>query len=202
MFGIAIARAVADAQITAVDWHAVLSVARENADAAGVTGRYHTLDGSAFDTDWGSGFDLVLLANFLHQLDRDGCVTLHRKARRSLVSEGRAVAIEFLLNEDRVSPRFSAMFAFQMLGSTPHGEAYTAREFEDMGRAAGFARDREAVATHYAKPHPVRAGMTCSGEQAPYEQPQADSVPSLPCRRCSPHVPFAKLEMLMAERPW
>ena len=45
MFGIAIARAVADAQITAVDWHAVLSVARENADAAGVSGRYHTLGG-------------------------------------------------------------------------------------------------------------------------------------------------------------
>jgi hypothetical protein len=31
------------------------------------------------------------------------------------------------------------MFAFQMLGSTPQGEAYTAAEFEDMGRAAGFA---------------------------------------------------------------
>ena len=50
------------------------------------------------------------------------------------------MAVEFLLNEDRISPRFSAMFAFQMLGSTPQGEAYTAREFEDMGRAAGFAR--------------------------------------------------------------
>ena len=49
------------------------------------------------------------------------------------------MAVEFLLNEDRASPRFSAMFAFQMLGSTPQGEAYTAREFEDMGRAAGFA---------------------------------------------------------------
>jgi hypothetical protein len=43
-------------------------------------------------------------------------------------------------NEDRVSPRFPAMFSFQMLGSTPQGEAYTAREFEDMGRAAGFGR--------------------------------------------------------------
>ena len=138
MFGIAIARAVADAQITSVDWHAVLSVARENADAAGVSGRYHTIGGSAFDTDWGIGFDLVLLANFLHQLDQDSCVTLLRKARRSLAPGGRAVAVEFLLNEDRVSPRFSAMFAFQMLGSTPQGEAYTAREFEDMGRAAGF----------------------------------------------------------------
>ena len=139
MFGIAIARAVAGAQITAIDWQAVLLVARENADAAGVSGRYHTLGGSAFDTDWGTGFDLVLLANFLHQLDRDACVTLLRKARRSLASGGRAVAVEFLLNEDRVSPRFSAMFAFQMLGSTPQGEAYTAGEFEDMGRAAGFA---------------------------------------------------------------
>ncbi|QOZ51673.1 methyltransferase [Bradyrhizobium sp. CCBAU 53338] len=140
MFGIAIAQAVVDAQITAVDWDAVLSVAQQNADAAGVSGRYRILGGSAFDTDWGSGFDLVLLANFLHQLDKDGCVTLLRKARKSLVSGGRAVAVEFLLNEDRVSPRFSAMFAFQMLGSTPHGDTYTVREFEEMGRAAGFAR--------------------------------------------------------------
>src|SRR5262245_11203063 len=139
MFGIAIARAVVNAQITAVDWHAVLSVARENADAAGVSGRYHTLGGSAFDTDWGSGFDLVLLANFLHQLDQDGCVTLLRKARRSLVSGGRAVAVAFLLNEDGASPRFSAMFSFQMLGSTPCGEAYTTQDFEEMGWAAGFA---------------------------------------------------------------
>jgi hypothetical protein len=46
--------------------------------------------------------------------------------------------VELVPNEDRVSPRFQAMFSFQMLGSTPQGEAYTAREFEDMGRAAGF----------------------------------------------------------------
>ena len=26
-------------------------------------------------------------------------------------------------------------------------------------------------------------------------------IPSLSCRRCSPHAPFAKLEMLTAERP-
>ena len=140
MFGIAIAQAVTGAQITAVDWQTVLSVARENAEVAGVSGRYHTLAGSAFDADWGSGFDLVLLANFLHQLDRDACVTVLQKARKSLVSGGRAVAVEFLPNEDRVSPRFPVMFAFQMLGSTPQGDAYTARDFEEMGRAAGFGK--------------------------------------------------------------
>lgn len=140
MFGIAIAQAVPHAQITAIDWQDVLSVARENAEAAGVSGRYHTRAGSAFDTDWGSGFDLVLLANFLHQIDRTACVTLLRKAHKCLVPEGRVAAIEFLLNEDRVSPNFPAMFAFQMLGSTPQGDAYTAREFEEMAREAGFAK--------------------------------------------------------------
>ena len=140
MFGIAIAQAFSDAQITAVDWQAVLAVAQENAEAAGVSGRYHTSAGSAFDAEWGSGFDLVLLANFLHQLDREACITLLRKARSSLVSGGRAVALEFLLNDDRASPRFSAMFAFHMLGSTPAGDAYTVNDFEEMGRSAGFGK--------------------------------------------------------------
>jgi hypothetical protein len=31
------------------------------------------------------------------------------------------------------------MFSFLMLASTPHGDAYTARELEDMGRRAGLA---------------------------------------------------------------
>ena len=140
MFGIAIARAVPGAEVTAVDWQAVLSVARESAEAAGVSDRYHTLAGSAFEVDWGNGFDLVLLANFLHQLEHEGCVALLRKVRKSLVSGGRAAVVELVPNEDRVSPRFPAMFSFQMLGSTPRGEAYTAREFEDMGREAGFGR--------------------------------------------------------------
>jgi ubiquinone/menaquinone biosynthesis C-methylase UbiE len=140
MFGIAIARAVPGAEIMAVDWQAVLSVARESAEAAGVSERYRTLAGSAFEVDWGSGFDLVLLTNFLHQLDPDTCVVLLRKVRESLVSGGRAAVVEWVPNEDRVSPRFQAMFSFQMLGSTPQGDAYTAREFEDMGRAAGFVK--------------------------------------------------------------
>jgi hypothetical protein len=32
------------------------------------------------------------------------------------------------------------MFAYMMLGSTPSGDAYTATDFQNMGRQAGFAR--------------------------------------------------------------
>jgi hypothetical protein len=140
MFGIALARAVPGAEITAVDWQAVLAVAQEAAEAAGVAARYRSLAGSAFEVDWGNGFDLALLANFLHQIDRDGCIALLRRVRGSLAAQGRVAVVELVPEEDRVSPRYPAMFSFQMLGSTPQGEAYTARDFEAMGRAAGFGR--------------------------------------------------------------
>ena len=142
LFGIAIAKAIPGAEITAIDWPAVLQVARENAAAAGVAERYRTVPGSAFEVDWGGGYDLVLLTNFLHHFDRNACVGLLERARKSLGGGGRVLAAEFVPNEDRVSPPFPAMFAFMMLGSTPSGDAYTAREFEDMGRAAGFERVR------------------------------------------------------------
>jgi ubiquinone/menaquinone biosynthesis C-methylase UbiE len=138
MFGITLAQAIPQVEITAIDWQAVLAVAEENAAAAGVSQRYRTLSGSAFEIDWGRNFDLVLLTNFLHHFDQETCISLLAKARRSLTSNGRVLAVELVPNEDRVSPAFPAMFAFMMLGSTPRGDAYTARQFQEMGREAGF----------------------------------------------------------------
>ena len=140
MFGISVAQAVPQAEITAIDWKTVLAVAKKNAEAAGIADRYRTLPGSAFEVEWGKGFDLVLLTNFLHHFDQKACVGLLEKARKSLKPKGQVLAAEFVPNEDRVSPPFPAMFSFMMLGSTPHGDAYTARELEEMGRQAGFEK--------------------------------------------------------------
>ena len=139
LFGITLAQAISGAQITAIDWQAVLQVAQENAEAVGVVDRYRTIPGSVFEVGWG-GYDLVLLTNFLHHFDQSTCVGLLEQARQSLGVGGRVLAVEFMPNEDRVSPPFPAMFSFVMLGSTPSGDAYTAGEFEEMGRAAGFER--------------------------------------------------------------
>src|SRR5438552_9089116 len=68
-FGIAVAKKVPDATITAVDWRDVLAVAQENAERAGIGSRYRTAAGDAFTIDWGSGYDLVLLPNILHHFD-------------------------------------------------------------------------------------------------------------------------------------
>lgn len=140
LFGIAFATNNQQAEVTAVDWKAVLEVAKENAQNAGVSDRYHTIDGSAFDVEFGSGYDVVLLTNFLHHFDPPTCETLLRKVHNSLADGGRAVTLEFVPNEDRVTPPDAAGFSMMMLTGTPGGDAYTFSELERMFANAGFSR--------------------------------------------------------------
>lgn len=140
LFGIAFAKNNPQAEIVALDWPKVLDVAQENATKAGVSNRYSTIAGSAFDVDFGTGYDLVLLTNFLHHFDPPTCETLLRKVYGSLNEGGRAVTLEFVPNEDRISPPEAASFSVMMLGSTPSGDAYTFSELEKMFANAGFKR--------------------------------------------------------------
>jgi ubiquinone/menaquinone biosynthesis C-methylase UbiE len=139
MFGITFAKKNPHAEIYAVDWKNVLELAKENARKAGIDGRYHTLPGSAFDVEFGTGYDIVLLTNILHHFDAATCETLLRKVHTALKPGGRAVTLEFVPNADRVSPPQAAGFSLTMLAATPAGDAYTFAELERMCRNAGFA---------------------------------------------------------------
>ena len=140
LFGIAFASQNKQAEVTAVDWKPVLEVAKENAEKAGVADRYSTIEGSAFDVEFGSGYDLVLLTNFLHHFDPPTNETLLRKVRAALADGGRAVTLEFVPNDDRVTPPEVAGFSLVMLVGTPSGDAYTFAELEQMCANAGFSR--------------------------------------------------------------
>ncbi len=140
LFGIAVAKRAPQARIVGLDWPAVLEVARENAAAAGVSDRYETIAGDAFQVDLGGPHDVVLLPNILHHVDAPTCESLLRRVHAALVPGGRAVTVEFVPNDDRVSPPDVATFAMVMLGTTPAGDAYTFAELEAMAKNAGFAR--------------------------------------------------------------
>jgi hypothetical protein len=112
-----------------------------------VESRYSTIPGNAFTVDFGGQYDLVLLTNFLHHFDPPTCENLLRKVHAALVAGGRAVTLEFVPNDDRVTPPEAATFSMVMLGSTPHGDAYTYAEFERMFRNAGFTRSE-----HFRQP--------------------------------------------------
>jgi 2-polyprenyl-3-methyl-5-hydroxy-6-metoxy-1,4-benzoquinol methylase len=138
LFGIEIAKQNPEAQVTGLDWAPVLRVALENARRAGVQDRYDMLPGSAFEVDFGGPYDAVLLTNFLHHFNKPTCVDLLKKVRASLKPGGRAATLEFVPNEDRVSPSVPAAFSLIMLATTEAGDAYTLSELTAMYHDAGF----------------------------------------------------------------
>jgi len=140
LYGIAFASNNPQAEVTALDWAAVLEVAKENAQKAGVADRYSTIPGNAFDVEFGSGYDLALLTNFLHHFDPPTNETLLGKVHDALADGGRAVTLEFVPNEDRVTPPDAAGFSMMMLTGTPSGDAYTFSELERMFANTGFSR--------------------------------------------------------------
>jgi ubiquinone/menaquinone biosynthesis C-methylase UbiE len=142
LFGIAVARRLPQAEIVGQDWANVLVSTRRNAHSAGISTRYSELSGDVFAVDLGSGYDVVLLMNLLHHFDRPACVSLLKKIHASLAPEGRLITLEFVPNEDRITPPIPATFSLMMLGLTPGGDAYTASEHQDMLRDAGFSASR------------------------------------------------------------
>jgi hypothetical protein len=148
LFGISIAKAVPEARVTALDWAAVLALAERNARAAGVSNRYRTIPGDAFEVDFDSGYDLILLPNFLHHFDRATCITLMRKVRAALSPEGQAIAVEFVADEDRLTPPQTASFALVMLATTPAGDALTRSDFALIADGAGFRSVSVAPLAH------------------------------------------------------
>ncbi|WP_109489509.1 class I SAM-dependent methyltransferase [Occallatibacter savannae] len=138
LFGIEVAKQNKQAHVTGLDWAPVLRVALKNAEKAGVRDRYDMLPGSAFEVDFGGPYDVVLLTNFLHHFDKETCGKLLKKVHGALKPGGYAATLEFVPNEDRVSPPMAAGFAMSMLATTVAGDAYTFSELKAMYEDAGF----------------------------------------------------------------
>jgi hypothetical protein len=65
-------------------------------------------------------------------------VSLLHKVHGALRPGGRAATLEFVPNEDRVSPPMAAAFSMTMLASTVAGDAYTLNDLTAMYHQAGF----------------------------------------------------------------
>ena len=137
-FGLAFAKQNPRVHLVALDWEAVLAVTTQNAAAAGIADRFSTITGDAFTVDLGADYDVVLVPNFLHHFNAAECTTFLKRVHAALRPGGQVVIVEFVPNEDRVTPPPAASFSLVMLGTTPEGEAYTFTDFQRMLSDAGF----------------------------------------------------------------
>lgn len=106
--------------------------------------------------DYGGPYDITLITNFLHHFDIPTCVGLLQKVHGALKPGGRVAVLDFVPNEDRVSPPMAAAFSLVMLATTASGDAYTFSQLQGMLHEAGFER----VAAHPVptSPHTVVTG--------------------------------------------
>jgi cyclopropane fatty-acyl-phospholipid synthase-like methyltransferase len=152
IFGIMVGQKYPNAQVYGADWNNVLAVAMENAAKLGVGDRYHTIPGNAFDSDFGTGYDVILVPNFLHHFDAATCEKFIQKLEGALADGGKILTVEFVPNDDRVTPPPSAMFPLVMLAATPAGDAYTFAELKRMFENCGFAHN-EIIELHPMPQH-------------------------------------------------
>lgn len=136
LFGMAVARLAPQCEIVAQDFPSVLQVTAENARAAGIP--ITLLPGSAFTAELGTGYDAVIVTNLFHHFEPKDNIALMKRFRMALRPGGRMLTLEFVPNEDRVSPPVPASFSLMMLVNTPAGDAYTMAEYSQMLEAAGF----------------------------------------------------------------
>lgn len=139
VYGISFAQQHPDVHLVALDWEAVLAVTEENALAAGIGSRFSKIVGDAFAVDLGNDYDVVLVPNFLHHFSIADCTFFLGRVHAALRPGGRIVIIDFVPNEDRISPPPSASFSLVMLGTTPAGDAYTFAEYQQMLEHSGFS---------------------------------------------------------------
>ncbi len=87
----------------------------------------------------GSGYDMVFFSAIVHMLSPDENALLMKKAARAVNPGGSCVVLDFVMNEDRISPKFGALFSLNMVAGTQHGDTYTEKEIREWLVAAGFA---------------------------------------------------------------
>ncbi len=122
-----------------LDIPAVAPLAEDYVREAGVASQVTVRPGDMLAGDYGSGYDLVLLNAICHMFSPQQNRKIFRHAFEALAPGGRLVVQDFILNPEKTSPQFAALFSINMLVATEEGASYNEAEYSDWLRAAGFA---------------------------------------------------------------
>jgi len=135
---IAFAQASPALQAEVLDLATVVPIAARHIAAAGLSDRVRTRVGDLRADAFGSGYDLALLSAICHMLGPDENRDLLRRVFAALSMGGRVVIQDFIMADEKTSPRAGALFAANMLVATPHGGTYSEAEYTGWLREAGF----------------------------------------------------------------
>jgi ubiquinone/menaquinone biosynthesis C-methylase UbiE len=138
------ARALCDTKpglhATVLDRPEVVEQARAEITEVGPEDVIEFLPGDYLETDYGSGYDLVLFANVLHQETADRAAEMVRRGAAALTPGGRVVVVDFAIDDQQREHLLGTLFAINMrsFGHTWNErtirEWMTSADLEDIDR--------------------------------------------------------------------
>ena len=141
-YTIAFLAAAPQMKATLFDRPAVMPIARERLAAAGMADRVRLAAGDFYKDELPGGHDLAMISAIIHQNSPAQNIELFGKVLRSLVSGGRMIVRDHVMEPNRINPEAGAIFAVNMLVNTEGGSTYTFDEIRTWITAAGFTKVR------------------------------------------------------------
>lgn len=117
----------------------VVPITQRYVAAAGLSDRVTTIVGDYLRDDLPGAFDLVFLSAIVHSNGPAENEALMEKCRNALNPGGRMAVVDFVMDDDRVSPPVGTMFALNMLVATDEGDTYTESEIRSWMERAGLS---------------------------------------------------------------
>ena len=115
-----------------------LKIAQQDVIKHGLQDRVTLRRGDLVSDDIGEGYDLILLSSILCLFEEEQDLSLLRRVNKSLVSGGRVVIRDAIVDESRTRPATAAIFSVKMLVTSRSGRSYSHQEIEIWLRSTGF----------------------------------------------------------------
>lgn len=138
-YAIALAKANPELRAVVFDLEHTIRLTREFIAAAKIGDRVTTQAGNCLEDGFGENmYDVILVSNLLHIYNPANNARILKKCWNALKDCGNVVIHEFVLDETKTRPQFSALFSLNMLLGTQEGASYSEAEYRAWLANAGF----------------------------------------------------------------
>ena len=140
-----------------LELEAVASIANEILDGMDAKRRVTMRPGDYHVSEFGSGYDVVLMSGMFHRETEANCRTLIEKARDCLEPGGLLVVNDIFADSGGTGPEFATLFGLNMMLTAPDGGVHADQDVADWMSDAGFeALERQSFPP--PMPHRVVTG--------------------------------------------
>ncbi len=122
---------------TILDLPGTLKITKEMITNSSIADRIKLIEGD-FNKEIKGQYDVAFLSNIIHGEGEQENIALIRRVYNALNSGGKIIIQDFILDNDKASPCFPALFSLNMLLFTENGRTYSFQEIEGWLKEAGF----------------------------------------------------------------